>query len=94
MTKTELQDYKKKVVSMVAAKNGPLSAVMASEVVLGEEGSLRTILNKLRNEGLCKTFISTDPFDEGQLMIVLTPEGLEYAGCISLEEAEENWKWV
>jgi hypothetical protein len=94
MTKTEMQGLKKKVVSMVATKNGPLPVFKVSQIVNGKEGSLEAVLNKLRNEGLCRTYLSSDPFDDGQLMVVLTPEGLEYAGCIALEEAEDNWKWV
>lgn len=94
MTKLETKDFGRLIIAKAAANRGYISFASAEALISSGHEGLKTVLRHLRNLGYCKIVPSSDPFEDGMRMIVLTPEGLEEAGCISLEEAEKNWGWV
>jgi hypothetical protein len=94
MTKLETKAFGRLIIAKAAANRGYISFASAEALVARGHEGLKTVLRHLRSMQYCKIVPSNDPCEDGMRMIVLTPEGLEEAGCISLEEAEKNWEWV
>ena len=94
MTNSEVKDAEKKVVALAGRKDGAIRMEAAQEVVGGPEGSFRQVFQSLKRQGYCTAVLSNEDYDETINMLVLTPEGREYAASLLIEESFKNWPEV
>jgi hypothetical protein len=94
MTKSEVKDAEKKVVILAGRKNGAVRMELAQEVVGGPEGSFKQVFQSLKRQNYCLAVLSNEDYDETTNMLVLTPEGREYAASLLIEESFKDWPEV
>ena len=91
MTKTEIHEAVKKVVVLAGGKNGVVRLEIAQEVVGGPEGSFKQVIQSLKRLDYCRVVSSNDNYEETVFVLVLTPEGREYAASLKIQESFKNW---
>lgn len=94
MINSEVKEAEGRVLVYAVRNNGAVGLEIAREVVGGPEGRLEQVVQSLKRKGYCKVVLSNEDYEGFTFMLVLTPEGLEYAASLIIEEPFENWPGV